>query len=246
MKGTTHKLAKLGLLGAAISGLIALSNTAAWALTEQQILDKLTEVPVFRIVDEAGNPLPTTTEVEGQEEAVQLNIVFIDVVEAQAYVEQQETEQAGFADSVTIEVVRLSDVYEETAGQPEETNSVVYVPSSQAVNAVSQFTEQTFRGVPLFAALDLESERFLPNSNNQLPMFFSLQDLRSQLATLFEENPDLRESIGFEVIPLEVVLAQMNANDPELDQFLELIEFIPSSRTLQTIRSLAETQSTDE
>jgi hypothetical protein len=94
--------------------------------------------------------------------------------------------------------------------------------------------------VPLYTAVDLEQDRYLLTSENTLPMFFSLGDLRSQLSALIENNPDVEDSIGVEVTTFETVLNNMETNDPEVNQVMELIQFVPSSETLQYLESLSE------
>lgn len=76
-------------------------------------------------------------------------------------------------------------------------------------------------------------------------MFFSLQDLQSQLSALVEDNPELESSLGVEVVSFEAVLDNMAADDPDLDQLLELVQFIPASQTLEYLQSLPEGEATE-
>lgn len=234
MNGIIRKLATLGLLSIAASGLGGLLPTGALALTEEQILDKLVGVPVFLIVNGEGQSLTASVSTDSN---VQVPIVFIDSAEAQAFIEQAEESEAEFAGDARIAVLPLSDVYAEASEQLEDGGNLVYIPSSESISTVSQLLDREIDGVPLFAAIDLDNEQYLLTQNNQLPMFFSLRDLQSQVATLIEADPELEESIGVEVISFELILANMSSEDPELNEFLELIQFIPSSQTLRAIQS---------
>lgn len=237
MQGIYHKLTSMSLAGvAAATCLLAVPSTAE-ALTEQQILEKLNGIPVFLIVNEEGQSL--TASVTNDEQELQVPIVFIDSTEAEEFLENSETEQPEIAGDAQIAILPLSEVYSEATDQLENANSLVYIPSAESVSQATQIVDQEIQGVPLFAAVDLEQDRYLLTGNNTLPMFFSLSDLQSQVSSLVASNPDIEDSIGVEVTTFETILGNMIANDPEIDEVMELIQFVPSSQTLQYLQQLS-------
>ncbi|MDB9526677.1 hypothetical protein PN498_11805 [Oscillatoria sp. CS-180] len=233
-----RQLTSVGLASVATATSVLLAPGSAFALSEQEILEKLDRIPVFLVVDDAGQPL--TVSLETEEEAVPSPVVFIDSTEAEAFVEEAESGEAEFTDDVQIAILSLSDVYAEANAQLDSADSLVYIPSAQSLYLASEISNQEIQGVPLYAAVDLERNQYLLTGENTLPMFFSLQDLRSQVQSLVAVNPDIEDSIGVEVTTFETVLSSMAADDPESDPLMELVEFIPSSQTLEYVRSLAE------
>jgi len=238
MQGIYQKLTSMSLAGVAAATCMLAAPTPALALTEQQILEKLNGIPVFLIVNEEGQSL--TASVTSNEQELQVPIVFINSVEAEAFIDNAENEQAEIAGDAQIAVLPLSEVYAEATQQLEGAESLVYIPSSESVDQASQIVDQDVQGVPLYAAVDLENDRYLLTGNNTLPMFFSLQDLQSQVSTLVANNPDIEDSIGVEVTTFETILGNMAANNPEVDEVMELIQFVPSSQTLQYLQNLSQ------
>ncbi|MEM9001971.1 MAG: Tic22 family protein [Cyanobacteria bacterium P01_F01_bin.86] len=236
MKSVIRPLTALSLTSVAVSVALMLPQSAL-ALTEQQILEKLGSVPVFLIVNGEGQSL--TASVNEAEAEVQVPIVFINSTEAERFLDQAEAEQAEFAGDANIAVLPLSEIYTEASTQLSGPNSLVYIPSTESVDQASDIVNTEVQGVPLFAAVNLENDQYLLTGNNTLPMFFSLQDLESQLSPLFEDNPDLENNIEIDVVSFEAILGNMSTNDPDLNQLLELIQFVPSSQTLQYIQSLS-------
>ncbi|HEY9889520.1 MAG TPA: Tic22 family protein [Candidatus Obscuribacterales bacterium] len=229
----------MSLAGMALAGSVLFAPTAAFALPEEQILEKLTRIPVFMIVNEGGQSLTASVDVEGDDD-LQVPIVFIDSDEAEAFIEDAESENAALSDDAQIVILPLSDVYAEAVSQLNDADSLVYVPSAASVSQASQILEREIQGVPLYAAVDLERDQYLLTGDDTLPMFFSLADLQTQVATLIESNPDIQDAIGVEITTFETVLDNMEANDPEIDPFLERVQFIPDSATLEYLQSLSE------
>ena len=237
MQGIFRRLASTGLAGMAIVS-SALLAAPAWALSEQQILEKLGQIPVFLIVNPEGQSLTASVNID-EETELEVPIVFVDSQEAESFLAEAENEGEALADDAQIAILPLSDVYAEASEQLESAESLVYVPSARSLSQATQIVDQEIQGVPLYAAVDLESNQYLLTSDNTLPMFFSLNDLQSQVSLLIEANPEVAESIGVEVTTFETILQSMSAEDAEADQLLELIRFVPSSQTLEYLRNLS-------
>lgn len=216
---------------------------SALALTEQQIMDKLEGIPVFLIVNEEGQSL--TANVNTEDNEVTVPIVFINSTEAEDFIANADEQQTAISDDAQIAVLPLSQVYSEATDQLESASSLVYIPSAESLNQASQIVEQEVQGVPLYAAVDLNNDRYLLTGENTLPMFFSLADLQSQVSSLVAENPEIEDAIGVEVTTFETILNNMSASDPEIDEVMQLIQFVPSSQTLQYLQSLSEEGTTE-
>jgi len=238
MQGIFRRLASTGLTGLAIAGCALMAPDPALALSEQEILEKLESIPVFLIVNGDGQSL-TASVGETEAEEVQVPLVFINSTEAENFLTAAEEEDAPIAEGAQLAVLPLNQVYSQASSQLDSPESLVYVPSAQSVQEASQIAQQEFQGVPLYAAVNLEEGQYLLTSDNTLPMFFSLADLQSQVSALIDTNPAIEEVIGVEVTTFEGILNNMAADDPEIDQFLELVQFVPSSQTLQYLDSLS-------
>lgn len=236
MNGILQRLATASLIGTTLLGAATLHPEEALALTDEEIVQKLSSVPVFLIVDSEGRSL--TANVNTDEEEFQVPVVFMHGPDAEAFLERAENQEAEFATGAEVATISLGSLYQEAETQLSENISPVYIPTSQAVQDASSLAEvEDFQGVPLFAAVNQENDQYLLYGDNTLPMFFSLSDLREQLAPYFEQNPGAQERIGVEVVTLEGLIRSMEAEDEELDSLLELIQFVPSSTTLQYLES---------
>ncbi|RZM75066.1 Tic22 family protein [Leptolyngbya iicbica] len=238
MQGIFRRLASTGLTGLAIASCALMAPDPALALSEQEILEKLESVPVFLIVNGDGQSL-TASVGETEEEQVQVPLVFINSIEAENFLAAAAEENSPIVEGAQLAVLPLNEVYSEASSQLDSPDTLVYVPSTQSVQQASQIAQQEFQGVPLYAAVDLEQGQYLLTSDNTLPMFFSLADLQSQVSVLLENNPAMEEVIGVEVTTFEGILRNMAANDPDIDDFLELVQFVPASETLQYLESLS-------
>jgi len=239
MQRIFRRLASTGLIGMAIAGSALMISEPALALSEQQILEKLARVPVFLIVNGDGQSLTASVDTT-EEEDVEVPIVFLNSTEAENFLTQAETEGSAIAADAQIAILPLRDVYAEASSQLDSPNSLFYDPSASSVHQASQIAEQEIQGVPLYAAVDLEREQYLLTGENTLPMFFSLADLQTQVSALVESNPEIQDAIGVEVTTLETILGNMAADDPEIDQVLELVQFVPASQTMQYLESLTD------
>jgi nickel transport protein len=237
MQGIYQNLTSVGLAGLATAVCVSAPAGSAWALSEQQILDKLEGIPVFLIVNEDGQSL--TASVNTDSEEITVPIVFIDSTEAEEFIENADEQQTEISNNAQIAILPLSQVYSEATDQLESASSLVYIPSAESLSQASQIVDQEIQGVPLYAAVDLNNDRYLLTGENTLPMFFSLTDLQSQVSTLVADNPEIEDAIGVEVTTFETILNNMSVGDPEIDEVMQLIQFVPSSETLQYLQSIS-------
>ncbi|NJN21992.1 MAG: hypothetical protein HC812_13440 [Leptolyngbya sp. RL_3_1] len=239
MKSMLRRMATLGLVGGAVLGGSMISGPGAWALSEAEIVEKLEAIPVFVIVDEEGRSLTANVTTAADTE-VSVPVVFIHGLDAETFLSSAQAEEAAFAEGAQIALLSLGSLYEEASDQLDASTSLVYVATPQEVAAASNIAQlgedETFSGVPLFAAVNLENGQYLLYADDTLPVFFSLADLQAQVGPYIDANPEIEDIIGVEVLTLEGLLQGMEANNPELDQLLELVRFVPSSTTINYLQ----------
>jgi hypothetical protein len=223
------------LVGGSLMGLSTLGAEPAWALSDQAIVDKLQQVPVFIILNAEGQPLTASAENDAAEE-MKLPVVFIDGETAETFLAGAQAEDG----SAQVALVDLGTLYEETILDDEAPTPLLYFPIDEEVEAATTL-EANFRGVPLFIARQGTDGPYLTINENgeaSLPMFFSRDDLQTLLDRYAETNADAVDDISVQVLSLEWLLNAMVENDdPELDAQLEQIRLFPSTDVLDYIRS---------
>ncbi|MEB3291067.1 MAG: Tic22 family protein [Leptolyngbya sp.] len=224
-------------LAGAVAGGVALGlfgiAQQALALTAEQIASKLTQIPVFMILDEQGEHLKAVSE---SDPTVQAPVVFLDGPTAAAVLSQVE---AGGQDA-QIEIIDLASVYRSLADSNGEA-PLLYFPIRDEVAAAVEIEPQ-FQGVPLFVPRRANSNAYLPfvqGDEISLPMFFSREDLQTYVDWVFEDNPAGAEEIEVEVMSLEWLLTAMAASEDttENNQFNQ-VRLFPSSEVLDFIETV--------
>lgn len=240
-----HKLfPRVGLslsLTSAVVGGLALGVLGwvqqAWALTADQIADKLNQIPVFMILDAQGEYLKAVSQTDA---SIQVPVVFLDGQTAVAVLAQVE---AG-GQEAQIEVVALGSVYRELANS-EGVAPLLYFPIRDEV-ATAAALQPAFQGVPLFIPRRGESNAYLPfvqGDEVSLPMFFSREDLQTYVDWVFEDDPAGAETIIVEVVSLEGLLASMaNSDDTTDNNQFNQVRLFPSSNVLEFLDAVREHQ----
>ncbi|NJL46834.1 MAG: hypothetical protein HC929_04165 [Leptolyngbyaceae cyanobacterium SM2_5_2] len=225
------------LAGGLVLGLFGLAQRAL-ALTDEEIASKLTQIPVFMILDAQGEHLKAVSQTD---EDVQAPVVFLDGETAAGVLAQ--VQEGG--QEAQIEVVDLATVYRESA-DGEESTPLLYFPIRNELAAAVEI-EPEFQGVPLFIPRRGETNAYLPFVQGEevsLPMFFSREDLQTYVDWVFESDPAGAEEIVVEVVSLEWLLAAMaSSENQEMDEQLSQVRLFPSSDVLEFINTIREQQS---
>ncbi|MEY3296760.1 MAG: hypothetical protein RLZZ597_20 [Cyanobacteriota bacterium] len=230
----------LSLTGAVAGGLmLGMFGVAqqAWALTAEQIASKLTQIPVFMILDANGEHLKAISE---SDENIQAPVVFLDGQTAANVLAQVEAN----GQDAQIEVVALARIYQDMA-TTDGVAPLLYFPIQDEVAEAVEIQPE-FQGVPLFIPRRGEANAYLPfvqGDEVSLPMFFSREDLQTYVDWVFEENPAGAEEITVEVVSLEWLLASMAASeDTTTDNQFSQVRLFPSSDVLEFIDTIREQQ----
>ncbi|MGK7922048.1 MAG: Tic22 family protein [Trichodesmium sp.] len=241
-------LIRLGLaLGIVTSTLLgpSVKNMSALALSEEEILQKLTPVPVFTITDQNGSPLVASIKKEGSENSSVAG-VFISKSDADAFVDKLRGENPELAATVKVVPVSLGEVYEmsKSGQQGNQKLQFAYVPIRRQVESAKALLEQNgqnvnnFNGVPLFLAKGGPDNGYLTIQRGEqqvIPMFFNKEDLQGMLDRAKTQQPDTFSAVTIEVVNLEAVIKALSEED---DPFLEKIIFIPPRESLEFVENL--------
>jgi nickel transport protein len=224
------------IAGGVMLGMFGLTQRA-WALTAEQIAERLAQIPVFMILDAQGEHLKAVSQTD---EAVQAPVVFLDGPTAAAVLSQ--VEEGG--QEAQIEVVDLGSIYREVANS-DGVAPLLYFPIRNEIE-VAVTIEPEFQGVPLFIPRRGDSNAYLPfvqGDEVSLPMFFSREDLQTYIDWVFEDNPAGAEEIVVEVVSLEWLLAAMAASeDSDADNQFSQVRLFPSTDVLEFIDTIREQQ----
>ncbi|MEL6938028.1 MAG: Tic22 family protein [Cyanobacteria bacterium J06598_1] len=233
MKSFIRRALALGAIGSSLLGATLMAPSAALALTQEQVAEKLSSVPVFVLGNESGLILISSSE-EGQPAEPSL-YVFMTEQDAETFLSRANEANPEFAPNAQIGLTNLEKLYQET--QAEEELQLVYVPEQDEATEAAALGTGYQGGVPLFFASGEDGSPLPMQQNNGetvFPMFFSRADLESLLADLGESNPEALAAISVGVLPLEAMLIELETND---DESLNQIRLLPDSETINAIQS---------
>lgn len=261
------------LVGAAIAGsTLGLGTLPALALPEAEVIEKLQPIPMYMLINDAGQPIFASIEnQEGEEAAVTgifvspsdaENLVVSRREEAKNILAEEQakanadpatiaalTEQLNLWQEANILPIGLDQIYQFAQSETAENLSFKFFPTVQQLNAASQVIEgKTFPGVPLFF-LSMQSV----DAQGKTVTSFPTLETGGKIPVFFEVEPILNqieefgdeESLSINVMALEVFLAKLLDNDlPQGEQdFLSEMTLIPSKESSQLIQSIVEQQS---
>ncbi|MFE4107656.1 Tic22 family protein [Almyronema epifaneia] len=236
MKSLVQRIATLGLVGGTLLGSLFIGGLRALALTQEQIVDKLSTVPVFIIVDGEGRSLMASASNGG--EAVEVPLVFIDGEGAEGFLENAQENNEPFAAEARVASIWLSDLYTQAQAQGGETVDFAYIPDSEELESAQAEAGEEFAGVPLFVARI--NGGYLPvqlGEETLVPMFFAREDLQVLIDQFEQQTNGAEATIEVEVIALEAVLQKMESPDnEELNRLLEAVRLFPDSEVVEFIR----------
>lgn len=245
MKTLMRRSANMGLMGVAVFGSMLAGAIQVLALTQEQIVQKLSPVPVFTIANSQGAPLVASPP-QG-EKGRPVAGVFISQKDAQAFLDTLKTRNPEVAKDVKVVPVSLAEVYklnQESQSKPEQLG-FAFVPSKQQVDVAMDLLKKggqdvkQFNGTPIFVARGGAQKGYLTiqdNGKTYIPMFFKREELQVLLDRFKQQQPNQASTLEVQVLNLEGVIEVMRTkNDPQLEQII----LIPPQESLEYVRSLA-------
>ncbi|MEO0884535.1 MAG: Tic22 family protein [Cyanobacteria bacterium J06648_10] len=240
MKSFIRRTLALSALGVSLLGGGLVAPNAAEALTQDEVAEKLSSVPVYVLGNESGLILISSAQ-EGQAEQPSL-YVFMTEQDAETFLARANEANPEFAPNAQIGLTNLEKLYQETQST-EDPLQVIYVPQQDEASEAAALGTGYQGGVPLFfARLEDGSLASVQQNNGEtiFPMFFSRADLEALLTELGERDPEARAAISVGVLPLEAMLVEMENSD---DEALNQIRLLPDSEVINDIQSQSAPQS---
>lgn len=244
MKSLIRWSTTVGLVGTTLVGSLWLGAVKALALTPDQIMSKLREVPVFTIANAQGAPLVASPS-KGQKGPAVAG-VFINQKDAQNFLDGLKSKNPKLAEGVKVMPVSLAEIYkldQANQGKPEELD-FAYVPSQQQVASAVEVLKQSgqqaqqFNGTPLFFARSSKEGGYLTiqqGDKSMIPIFFKKEDLQGLVDRFKQQQPNLASSIQIQVLNLEGLLDLLKSkNDEQLNQ----IVLVPPRESVEYVRSV--------
>ena len=236
----------LGIAGAGFLGWGMIENLMAIALPQEEIMEKLQEVPVFMLMDDQGSPLIASGEGDSK-----LAAVYINKDRAMEDIELLKTKDPELAEKVQIVPLPLSKVYEfsESAQVKENAVNIAYIPDEEAVNTAKTILSETEQGpyqggVPLFFATGKDGNGYISveqDSQQVVPFFFDKAQLDNFVAEAKEqpESAEILEDLNVRVVLLENIIQGLKTSE---DESLENMVLVPSAESLKAVQTLQQQQ----
>lgn len=238
----------LSILSSTVVGSAFVGIHPAMALSEEQLMQKLQQVPVFTITNAEGAPLVASVP-NGQGNTGNSSVtgVFISQQDAQAFIEKLKTQNPQLANTVRVTPVPLGEVYRMAEANQSNPERVIFdlVPMQRQVDSALTLLRQEgqqvnqFPGVPLFYASGGPDQGYLTiqRGNEQvIPFFFNKEDLMSLIERYKQQQPNQQLSnVEIEVANLQQVIEVMKTSN---DQQLDKIILVPARESLDYVRSL--------
>ncbi len=236
-----------GLLG---GGLMAatLHTPQATALSEDQLLEKFAEVPVFVVADDNGGYVTSVVDLPNDGVGnVALLRVFFNEADVLSFVEQVRQEDPQFNRGGSAGVIDLASVHRLAKEDREIPLKLIFIPAAADLEA-ARALDSNFGGntssslVPLFALQDAAGNYVSLSANSEssesqesiFSMFFSKQDADSVLSSIQASNPDIGQ-VNVGVVSLADLSSNVLGSDNEA---FERIRFLPDSDVINHIQGL--------
>lgn len=246
MKSLVRWSATLGLVGSTLLASFFTSNLSALALPDEQVVQKLTSIPVFTVTDPQGAPLVASVPNGQNNQTSSVAGVFISRQDAQAFVDRLKKEKPEIGKAVQVVPVSLGEVYKLNKDSRNKPGGLDFtfipvqqqVQLAQALMAQSGQQQQPFQGTPLFVARGGPDQGYLTvqeNGKQIIPFFFDKDQLQVMVDRFKQQQPQLASSIKIQAVPLEGVIQTLQTkNDAQLNS----IVLVPSKESIEFLRTL--------
>lgn len=213
------------------AGLLGAATLPAHALPTEQVAARLATVPVY-VIGTNDSVLLLSTE----ENAELANLL---VFMSQPLAEAFAANNSELVGSNQIKRTNLANIYlyQQDRAQQEQPVQLTFVPEADETNQARALNSEYPGGVPLFYVHPVGREgEPLPSvtpagdGETVIPMFFSHEDLESELNAIGQADRAAREAIEIGVLPLEFLIGRMQAQEEE---GFNRILLLPGSDTVQ-------------
>jgi hypothetical protein len=244
MKSLVRWGTTLGLVGSTLLATVFSGNAPVLALPEQQIAEKLNEVPVFLITNPQGVPLTRTLPpAQTGQKSTTVADVFMNGQEAQAFLEQlrkqKDPKLVEMVKTLQVKPVPMGVVYQKLREDRNKPDRVLFAlqPGQQDLQgAVTLLRQkgQEVKGliVPVFivqsAGKGYVSVKRKSNNQEIVPLFLSQKDAQGLLNQVKKDIPKAE----IQVVDIEGVIQTLQQKN---DEWLKQVTLVPSSESLEYI-----------
>lgn len=229
----------------------AVAVAPAFALTEDQVADKLNAVPVFTIMDQKGNPLIITVQDKDKKDQSVLPF-FLDQKQVQDTYSNIQKREANLAKDSKISVISLGQAYKLIREEQKNKDSKIafqFLSDAKTIDYAlevfkkSETAAKSFPGIPVFYAVGSDEKNkskgfvtFEKDGKQYVPLFFDEKDIQRNVDELKKTKPELAKQMSVEVAPLDSVIGTMleGKNDKEFDK----LTFVPSLTAIQYLQTI--------
>lgn len=216
----------------------------AEALTEAQVLERLSGVPVFAITDDKGSPLLGRAK---QGDDSQIFLFFLNPNDAQSMLKQVQSSNPDLGKKARVIVRSMNDAYKVMRENKDKKIGFQIVPSKTSLESARTLltkggkAPEQLPNVPVFFAVSGNGPQdgllTIEQQGKQfVPFFFEQNDLKSMIDNAAKGQPNVAKTAKIQVTSLFQVLDSMVANEKnkpssEVDKFT----FIPSRAAYEWI-----------
>ena len=244
---------KSKFISATILSGIFFQPVVAWALPEEEVLNKLENVPTFSIIDQEGKPVPleiSSKNNAGNNEPAQA-LVFIDPQDADNMLQSLTQKKPELKNNLSVIPVSLSTVYQimqEAQQNKAQRPPLEIVPIISEVRSATDLMTASGEklenpeqvGIPLFYASVGEGGDYMiqqdVNNNSYIPFYWTKKEVEEDIEAYQQGNPEAQsQTIEIKTIPLAQFIQTLVENDNDT---VKTMQIVPSAEQFDTANQL--------
>ncbi len=251
MKSLVRWGTTLGLVGSTLLATVMSTIAPVIALSEEQIKDKLDNIPVWLITNPQGLPLSRPLpQQNGNKVGGSVTGVYMSQQEAQAFIRQlrnvkdKDPKISQIVKSLQATPVPLGVIFQQVQKSKNQPNRLLFAfkPIDREVKGAMDLLKKSGQEVKQFTSLPTFIVRFAPdksyvpiklgaNEQEVVPVFFSIQDAQNLLNQVRTKHP----KADIQVVDVDGILSTLQEkNDPWLNR----VVFFPNPEARQYIQKL--------
>ncbi len=227
------------LIAIGLGALLSLSYRAI-AMTEEQVISRLSSIPVFVLMTAKNEPVVLSLNSKGKE--TQLIRFYLSYNDAQVAFQDLQKANPQLAKQVKIVAASMPQFFELQKQNKNKDISLVIVPARASLDATRAVLREQgrpdnqFEGIPVFFATgDKNGGILMINQGDKklTPFYFDRSDLQNLLNEYRKANPQA-PAPKIDVIALDRVISSMiTTPNSKPDPATETFQFVPSSSAVQ-------------
>lgn len=243
----------LGLVGSTVLATVTSSISSAIALSEQQITQKLSAIPVWMVTNPQGLPLSRPlAEKNGKKTGGSVTGVYMSKQEAQAFindlqkVKNKDPKMTQMVKSLQVTTVPLGVIFQQVQQTKNQPNRLLFAfkPADKEVKAAMNLLKKNgqqvkeFKSVPVFITRFAPDKSYVPiklgdkkSEQEVVPLFFSMQDAQNLLNQVKPKFP----KADIQVVDVDGILNTLQEKD---DPWLQKVVFFPNAEARDYIQKL--------